>query len=259
MCSSKPMGVGLPYRAFVASVGRDGRLGWGYRLAAFLLLPLLNLLTKREWQGLEELQTGTGIVAAGNHLSYFDPLATGHALWVADRPARFIGKESVFRLPIIGAVIRHAGQIPVMRESSDASKALAAAVASARSGECVVVYPEGTLTRDPGLWPMDGKSGAVRIALEADVPLIPFAQWGPQTVLAPYGRRLSLFPRKTMQLRFGPPLDLSDLRGKEVSADTLQHATDRLMDAITTLLAQIRQETPPAHRHVYDRKGRSQW
>jgi 1-acyl-sn-glycerol-3-phosphate acyltransferase len=240
-------------------VDRRGALGWGYRLAAFLLLPLLELFTKQEWSGTSNLATGTGIVAAGNHVSYFDPLASAHALWCADRPARFLGKESVFRLPIVGAVVRNAGQIPVLRESADASLALASAIAAARRGECVVLYPEGTLTRDPGLWPMDGKSGAVRIALEADVPLIPFAQWGPQKLLAPYGRRLMLFPRKTMQVKFGTPLDLSDLRGREVSADTLQQATDRLMDAITALLAEVRQETPPDHRYVYDRKGRTQW
>ena len=55
-----------------------------------------------------------------------------------------------------------------------------AAVAAVRKGECVVVYPEGTLTRDPAQWPMTGKSGAARIALETGCPVIPVGQWGPQ-------------------------------------------------------------------------------
>lgn len=253
------MGARLPYRAPVAAVDRRGPLGWGYRVAAFVLLPLLRTLTKRDWRGVEHLATGTGIVVAGNHLSYFDPLASAYALWCNDRPARFVGKESVFRIPVIGAIIRNAGQIPVLRESSDASVALRKAVEAARRGECVVIYPEGTLTRDPGLWPMDGKSGAVRIAVEAGVPLIPFAQWGPQAVLAPYGRRLRLLPRKTMQVAFGPPMDLSRLQGSPLTADTLQQATEALMDAITDLLAGLRQEEPPTERYAYDRKGRTQW
>lgn len=243
----------------MAAVGRRGQLGWGYRVAAAALLPLLRTLVRWQWSGADRLATGTGILVAGNHLSYFDPLCSAYTLWCADRPARFVGKESVFRLPIIGAVIRNAGQIPVLRESTDASVALRAAVDAARRGECVVIYPEGTLTRDPGLWPMDGKSGAVRIALEAGVPLVPFAQWGPQEVLAPYGRRLRLMPRRTMQVAFGEPLDLSHLQGRPLDADTLQQATDALMDAITALLADLRQEPPPAQRHIYDRKGRSQW
>lgn len=243
----------------MAAVGRNGTLGWGYRVAAFVLLPLMNHLTRQDWRGTQFLDTGTGIVVSGNHLSYFDPLTSAHALYCANRPPRFLGKESVFRIPIVGAIIRNAGQIPVYRESQDASDALRAGVAAARRGECVLVYPEGTLTRDPGLWPMDGKSGAVRIALEADVPLIPFAQWGPQDVLAPYGKRLRLFPRKVIHVWFGEPLDLSDLRGKPLDAATLASATDRLMDAITALLAQIRQEDPPAQRFIYDRKGRTAW
>lgn len=243
----------------MAAVGRRGALGWGYRVAAFVLLPLLRLLVRWEWRGTERLATGSGIVVAGNHLSYFDPLASAYALWCSDRPARFVGKESVFRIPVIGGIIRNAGQIPVLRESADASVALRKAVEAARRGECVVIYPEGTLTRDPGLWPMDGKSGAVRIAVEAGVPLIPFAQWGPQEVLAPYGRRLRLLPRKTMRIAFGAPMDLSSLRGSDLTADTLQQATDALMDAITALLADLRREEPPKQRFVYDRKGRTQW
>ena len=64
----------------------------------------------------------------------------------------------------------------------------------------VVVYPEGTLTRDPDLWPMRGKTGAVRIALEHDIPIIPAAHWGTQALLPRYGKKLSLFPRKTIDV-----------------------------------------------------------
>ena len=85
----------------------------------------------------------------------------------------------------------------------------------------VVVYPEGSLTREPDLWPMRGKTGAVRIALERDIPIIPAAHWGTQALLARYGKKLSLFPRKTIDVAIGEPLDLSAYRGKPLDQATL--------------------------------------
>ena len=82
-----------------------------------------------------------------------------------------------------------------------------------RGGECVVVYAEGTLTRDPDLWPMAGKTGAARIALATGCPVLPMAAWGPQDLLAPYGKRPHLLGRATMQVTVGPPVDLADLSG----------------------------------------------
>ena len=98
-------------------------------------------------------------------------------------------------------------------------------VTSVRAGECVAIFPEGTFSNDPDGWPMRGKTGAARVALETRCPLIPVAQWGPQEILSPYGRRPKFFPRKTMQLRAGPPVDLSDLYGKPIDTRTLREAT----------------------------------
>ena len=106
-------------------------------------------------------------------------------------------------------------------------------------GECVVVYPEGTLTRDPDLWPMTGKTGAARIALATGAPLIPLGIWGPQEVLPPYERKFRILPRKTMHVLAGPPVDLSDLVDRGVDTETLRAATDRLMAAITGLVEQL--------------------
>ena len=89
----------------------------------------------------------------------------------------------MFRNKALGGFLRAAGQIPVERLSANAAGAYDAAVAAVRAGECVVVYPEGTLTRDPDLWPMVGKSGAARIALETGCPVIPVGQWGAHDLL----------------------------------------------------------------------------
>jgi len=115
-------------------------------------------------------------------------------------------------------------------------------------GLAVVIYPEGSLTRDPDLWPMRGKAGAVRMALEADIPLIPIAHWGTQLVMPRYGKRISLFPRKTIHVKVGDPVDLSAFRGKPLDGQTLAAATMVVMDAITALLEDLRGEKAPAQR-----------
>lgn len=215
----------------------------------FLLWPLMMMFTKRDWQGTENLNTDDGgIIVAANHISWFDPLVISHALWDNDRPPRFLAKESVFRVPIAGTIITSAGQIPVYRETREAVAAVRDAVTAVNAGECVVVYPEGTITKDPNLWPMAGKTGAARIALATGRPVIPMAQWGATEVIRPYKKELRLIPRKTMHVRFGEPVDLSDLAGRPLDQATLEIATTRILDGMTRLLADIRGEQPPAER-----------
>lgn len=230
--------------------GPRQELGFWYRFVAAIVRPILMLLTKREWTGAEHLPpVGTGVVVAPNHISHVDPLTFAHFLWDNGRAPRFLGKEGVFRVPLIGRIIKACGQIPVYRESRDATKAYRAAVEAIGQGECVGVYPEGTITRDPDLWPMTGKTGAARIALATGCDVIPIAQWGPNELLAPYSKRPRLFPRKTMRVSAGPPVDLSDLAGAPITSGLLEEATERIMAAITDHLALIREGTPPAVRY----------
>src|SRR5690606_31058492 len=130
-------------------------------------------------------------------------------------------------------IIAKTGQIPVYRESGQAAGAFRAAVDAIRAGRCVAIYPEGTLTRDPDLWPMTGKTGAARVALETQCPVIPVAQWGAQEILARYAKKPKIFPRKVMHVRAGPPVDLADLYGLPLTALVLKDATERIMAAIT--------------------------
>jgi 1-acyl-sn-glycerol-3-phosphate acyltransferase len=113
----------------------------------------------------------------------------------------------------------------------------------------VGIYPEGTITKDPDLWPMIGKTGAARVALETGCPVIPIAQWGPQEILAPYSKRLRLLPPKTVHVVAGPAVDLTDLRGRPVTAEVLRAASGRIVDAITAQLAELRGELPPPTRY----------
>jgi 1-acyl-sn-glycerol-3-phosphate acyltransferase len=226
------------------------------RLAVVILWPFMMTFTKRQWVGTENLDPDDGgIILAPNHISWFDPLVLSHVCWDNDRPPRFLAKEALFRIPVAGRIIGGAKQIPVYRESREAVAAVRAAIEAVESGECVIVYPEGTITRDPNLWPMSAKTGAARIALASGRPVVPLAHWGSQEIMAPYVKQFRILPRKTIQVRVGPPVDLSDLRGRPMDAEVLRQASDRIMDAITALLAEIRQEQPPATRLRWRRDG----
>jgi 1-acyl-sn-glycerol-3-phosphate acyltransferase len=150
-------------------------------------------------------------------------------------------------------VLRATGQIPVFRNTAEAGRSLQAAIRALEDGECVAVFPEGTLTRDPDLWPMAGKTGVARLALTTRAPVIPIAQWGPQDLLARYGKVLKAVPRKTVTVVAGPPVDLSDLYDRPHDTVVLREATERVMSAITALLADVRVEQPPAQRYVMRR------
>lgn len=231
------------------------RRGWAYAFIITLLRRPLMLLTKRDWRGAEHLPASGGCVVVTNHVSEFDPVPFAHFLVDNGRLPRFLGKAEVFAVPVVGKIITSAGQIPVNRKTTDAAKAFGAAVAALRAGECVVVYPEGTISRDPDLWPMTGKSGAARIALTTRCPVIPCAQWGPNLLLAPYARKPSLFPRKTMHVWAGPPVALDDLYGEPLTPAVLRTATARIMAAITALLEEIRGGKAPVERFDPRRAG----
>lgn len=235
--------------ADVSRVSRSQGVGVAYRCAALVLRPLMTALTRHQWIGADQLSVDSGIVVATNHLSWLDPIVISHVLWDNDRPPRFLAKDALFRTPGIGWVMRSAKQIPVTRGTRDAADSVEAAVDAVQRGECVVVYPEGTITKDPDLWPMAAKSGAARIAMTAGVPVIPMAHWGAQEVMRPYRKELRLLPRKMMRVRIGPPVHLADLYGEQdrlsgtpLDAEILRVATERIMDAITALLREIRKD-----------------
>jgi len=231
------------------------RKGPWYRFAEAVLIPPNTLLTKREYSGLEHIPRSGGAVLAVNHISYVDPLTFAYFVHRSGRAVKYLGKAELFDLRFGGRVIRGTGQIPVLRGSENAAAALRAATEAVLKGECLIMHPEATLTRDPGLWPMVGKTGTARIALTTGAPVIPVAQWGAHEILAPYGRRPHLFPRRTIRTKAGPPVDLSDLRGREQAAPVLREATDRIMSAITGLLEQIRGEPAPAERFDPRKQG----
>jgi 1-acyl-sn-glycerol-3-phosphate acyltransferase len=161
-----------------------------------------------------------------------------------------MAKESLFKVPVLGWALRATGMVPVARSSSAASarQTIEASKGLVEHGRGVIVYPEGTLTRDPDLWPMRGKTGAVRLALADGIPLIPLAHWGGQDILPRYGR-LSLWPlRRHVQVIVGDPVDLTEFEGRSAQPAALVAGTDRLMHDISQLLARLRGTPAPEKR-----------
>lgn len=225
------------------------RRNWAWTTAVVILKPVLLAFTRPEWIDGDKIPAKGGCVLAANHVSHLDPLTYAHLIHDHGRLPRFLAKQVLFGLFFVGSILRATGQIPVARQTSSAAHAFEAAVAAVESGRAVFFYPEGTLTRDPGLWPMVGKTGAARVALESGAPLIPMAQWGQQELLYPYAKKPALLPPKTIRTKVGDPVDLDDLREKPLTNEVLHEATDRLMAAITTLLEDLREGTAPVKRY----------
>ena len=216
---------------------------------AVIFRPWLMMLMKRDWQGLENLPPEGGYVLAPNHVSHLDPILIGHFLHDQGLPPRFLAKDGLFDVPGLGRLMRAARQIPVYRtEPGAAAESVRDACAAVEAGEVITVYPEGTITRDPQGWPMTGRTGAVRIALMTGRPLIPVMQSGAQEILWPYTKVPKFFPRKTIHVRVGPALDLSDFAGQPLTDQVLRVATDRLMNTLTAMMAELRGEQPVGPR-----------
>jgi len=217
------------------------------------LVKLLNVvlapLSGRDWKGQERLPASGGVIVVANHISNADPLALGQFLAYSGRWPRFLAKSSLFGVPGLGRLLHRVGQIPVERGSSRSVDALVAAQQALEEGRAVVVYPEGTITRDPDLWPMRGHTGAARLALATSFPVVPVAQWGAEEFLrGPEVGVPRVWAHPTLRMRVGEPVALDDLRGRPVDAALLAEATERIMAALTSLLEDLRGERAPSVR-----------
>lgn len=224
------------------------RRGWAWTAAVAVVKPTLLACTRRDWVDGHKIPATGGCVVVVNHISHVDPLTLAHLLYDHGRLVRYLAKDALFKVPLLGAVCRDSGQIPVARLSTNAARAYDAAVAAVGRGECIGVYPEGTITKDPDGWPMRGKTGAARIALSTGCPVIPIGQWGAQEVLPAYTAKLHVVPPRTVHYKVGDPVDLDDLRGRPQTTAVLQEATERIMAAVTALVEDLRGEKAPAQR-----------
>jgi 1-acyl-sn-glycerol-3-phosphate acyltransferase len=198
------------------------------------------LLTRRTWRGAEHFPAQGGVIVAATHISHADPLVLAHFVYDAGRWPQFLAKQGVFDVPVLRWLLRRWRQIPVRRGTVDAAKALDAAVAAVKAGDAVIIYPEGTITREPDLWPMKGRTGVARLWLETGAPVVPVVNWGSQAIFDRRTGKLRLRPRRPVTVAAGEPIDLSAYR--EAS---LNKITEVVMLRLRDLLAEVRGEPAP--------------
>jgi 1-acyl-sn-glycerol-3-phosphate acyltransferase len=197
-----------------------------YRIVGTLSIPVVRGLYRLRARGLEHLPEG-GFVLAANHTSNFDPWPLGIPL-LPNRQLRFMAKAELFN-PLLAPILRAGGAFKVRRGEGDV-EAMRTAVELVRDGEIVVMFPEGTRQTKGLVKKRTARphTGAARIALAADAPLVPAAISGTD-------RLLRLGP---LRVAYGPPLDLSDLEGQDQKT-AASVATKRLMTKIDELKATL--------------------
>lgn len=218
----------------------------GYVVPAAIIRPLMRTLVRQRWEGTERLPR-TGVILAFNHISEIDPLSVAHMVYNQGLLPTVMAKAELWKVPGLRQALQSTRMIPVER-TRDGGRSLEAAREALATGRAIVLYPEGTVTRDPEGWPMAGRTGAVRLALQTGAPLIPVGQWGIQELLPYPTHALKPFPRKTARMLVGEPVDLDDLRGAPLTAAVLRTGTERMMDDLTALVERLRGETAPAGR-----------
>ena len=217
----------------------DGRSRWGvaWWLAFVVCKPALIAVRRRDWRGLDGIPRHGGALLAVNHVSEVDPLLVAEAVLATGRTPAFLAKSSLFGSGIVGWWFRAAGHVEVDRDRGRGG--FDAALQALRSGALVVVYPEGSITKNSDGRLMELKSGAVRLALESGFPLIPVAQIGAQEILPAYSRRPRLLKRPVVTIDVGRPLGLDDLRGRGSDPDAVQVGTRRLADILATMIEDL--------------------
>lgn len=226
--------------------GHGEKLGLAWGIVMLVLYAPFSLLIRVRYRNLVKLPQSGGAIIVVNHVSHVDPFLVAKMIIDGARRPRFLAKDSIFDVFAVGAAMRGMGHIPVKRGTTDARQSFEAAVQALERGGMIVLHPEGTVTRDPGGWPMNGKTGAARLALLApDVPVIPVAQWGVQQQIDLYRKKVKLFPRPRHTLSVGDPIDLSAYRDRPVDGAVLREVTELIMRRLRDDVAELRGEPAP--------------
>jgi 1-acyl-sn-glycerol-3-phosphate acyltransferase len=221
-------------------------LGAAWRFVWLVLYAPFSLLIKNEYRHLDRIPQQGPAILVTNHVSHVDPFLVAKMVLDGARTPRFLAKDTLFDVRIVGSAMRGMGHIPVRRGTTDAVQSLSAAVDALGAGRIIVLHPEGTVTRDPQGWPMLAKTGAARLALLVpEVPVIPVAQWGVQNSIDLYRKKVRLVPRPRHVLSIGTPIDLSAFAGREPSAAVLREATDVIMRRLRADVADLRELPAP--------------
>ena len=225
---------------------------FGMQLVARVLGTVMRLLFNVKLvRGKENVPATGAYILAGNHVTNLDALAVAYmTFFKLKRGPHFLAKGPLFTVPVLGPMLRSVGQIPVYRNGRGNAEPMDAAKKFLEAGHVIAIFPEGTLTRDPNGWPMKGRPGSVRLALEMDVPIIPMGQWGTEAVLPTYSKKFLPQPWHSCKIIIGKPVNLDKYRNRKLSNAELLEATDIVMQEILKLTAEVRGEKAP--KQLYD-------
>jgi 1-acyl-sn-glycerol-3-phosphate acyltransferase len=205
-----------------------------YSLAKGAFYPGLRWGLRWTVEGDEHIPRHGAAILASNHVSYLDPVILA---WLADRRGRrvrFLAKAELFEKFALGPALRSIHQIPVERGSRDSAASLVDALDALRTGECVTVFPEGTISLD--LEPMAGKSGTARLAQASGIPVTPVGLWGTHRILFK-GRKPHWQWGIAQTAVLGEPIVVGP-------DDDIKESTDRIMDAICVCVRRAREIYP---------------
>lgn len=223
-------------------------------LARVVFYPATRLLSRTRVSGLHHLPAEGPALLVFNHVSHLDPVFDAVTVHRGARVPRFLAKNTLWNVPVLGRTLTGVDQIPVYRGTSDAQRSLRDAHGALRRGKVLLIYPDGTITKDPDGWPMNPKLGVAHLALTNDVPVIPAARWGTREIYDGYAKRFRPFPPKPVTYKFGAPLDLAEYRGREHDTAVLREVARLIMSRSRELLGEIRDEQPPEEFHSPVRK-----
>ena len=230
------------------------------RLVACILGPLVRLLFRVEVKGIEKLPKDGAYILCFNHVTHLDPLAVAYATFFGiKRGPHFLAKGGLFKVPVLGPILIAAGQVPVYRGGRTNAEPMEAAYKFLEAGHVITIFPEGTLTREPNGWPMRGKTGSVRMAIEAGVPIYAVGQWGSEVVLPTYTKKLKPKPWHKVRVQIGDRIDLSKYQGRHLSNEELKEATKQVMQAITKQVEFLRDAKAPKELYDPAEHGQSQF
>ena len=215
-----------------------------YGLVRAILKPWLATWFRWNIEGVENIPRQGPALMAVNHIAYFDPLASAYVLDKARRVPRFLAKHELFDDKRIAWFLKGAKQIPVKRGTADAPMALDAAFDALASGEIIVIFPEGTITNDPDLKPMEGKTGIARLAIGSGVPVIPTALWGTANIW-PKGYAKRWRPGQDICARVGRPMSFGE---RSDTPEEWHRVATEIMDEVSLLVASIRPAVPDRRR-----------
>ncbi|OLT44852.1 acyl-phosphate glycerol 3-phosphate acyltransferase [Saccharomonospora sp. CUA-673] len=205
---------------------------------------------------------GRPMLIAANHIGNFDPFVLMAACRSIGLAPRFMLAGGLLDTPVLGPALKASGHLRVDRGSASAVQQFTTAVEELRSTRApIIVYPEGQISRDPGLWPERGKTGLARLALGSGVPVVPISQWGAHEAVywgtktvsglgdvVPLARSGLTSPlrRPTFRVHFGEPVELDEFDAGTPGHAVRAHA--KIMRTITEGLVPLRRDEPDVPR-----------